>query len=70
MYMSDERGESVLGDKGDTQDWRGEKGEGQEERGWSGENAQQTTETVMKNYTNEQGIGGDGLAAKGLGVQV
>lgn len=53
MYMSDERGESVLGDKGDTQDWRGEKGEGQEERGWSGENAQQTTETVMKNYTNE-----------------
>lgn len=36
MYMSDERGKSVLGDKGDKQDWRGEKGEGQEERGWSG----------------------------------
>lgn len=51
--MSDEGGESVLGDKGDKQDWRGEKGEGQEERGWSGENAQQTTETAMKNYTNE-----------------
>lgn len=53
MYMSDERGGSVLGNKGDKRDWEGEKREGQEEGGWSRENVQQTTETVMKNYINE-----------------
>lgn len=56
MPMSNERGEIVLGNKGDQLGW-GE-GESQEELGWKcRENVQHTTRTITRSYVHGKGAG-------------